>query len=357
MVNETGFSGTMTFFRAVSAALLLSVYIYVAAVQYWLPVATPVRTEQHATGLEIPSIGIGTWLSDRDAVAHAVEFALKSGYNHVDAALIYENEDQTGKGIRAANLPRDKLWVTSKLWNPHHRLPEAAAAIQKSIKDLGVGYLDLYLIHWPVAFVPGEGTKVDEDTTIVDTWRVMENLARANLTRKIGISNFSKKDVETIMKICEICPYAHEFETHPYLQQQEFVDYHKEIGVKVIAYSPLANTNPTYKDKNTLEPILKDPFWADLAAKKNATIAQAVLAWGRQRDTIIIPKSIHEKYIAENLGALDISFTDSEMRDIADQDKKTRMNNPGKKWGIKLFADLDDPTRLDDKDDEGEDEL
>ncbi|TGJ84919.1 hypothetical protein E0Z10_g3832 [Xylaria hypoxylon] len=339
----------MAFFRAACAALLFSAFFCLIALQYWLPtVAPPVRTEHHGGGIEIPSIGLGTWLSDKDKVAHAVEFALKSGYNHIDAALIYRNEDETGKGIRAANVPRDKFWVTSKLWNADHRPSEATIAVQKSVQDLGVEYLDLYLIHWPVAFVPGEGTKIDESTTIVDTWRVMENIARSNLTRKIGISNFSKRDVETIMKICQICPYAHEFETHPYLQQQEFVDYHNEIGVKVIAYSPLGNTNPNYKDKNKLEPILEDPFWVKLAEKKNATVAQTILAWGRQRNTVIIPKSVHEKYIIENLGALDISLTEGEMRDIAKQDKKTRMNNPGRGWDIKLFADLDDPTRLSD---------
>jgi len=261
-----------------------------------------------------------------------------------------ENEDETGKGIKAASVSRDKIWVTSKLWNEHHRWDEAQAAIRKSIRDLGVEYLDLYLIHWPVAFVPG-GDEIDKDTTIVDTWRTMEDLVRANLTRKIGISNFSRRDVETIMDICQICPYAHEFETHPYLQQQGFVDYHKEIGVKVIAYSPLGNTNPKYKDNTKLDPILKDPFWIDLAKKKNATVAQAILAWGSQRHTIIIPKSVHEKHILENLAALDVSFTDEEMRDISRQDEKARMNNPGKSWGIKLFADLDDPTQLEDEKD------
>ncbi|KAI0867800.1 aldo/keto reductase [Hypoxylon argillaceum] len=337
----------MAFLRAAFAALLVSASVYLIAIQYWLPTAAPpTRTEHHSAALGIPSIGIGTWLSNRELVAHAVEFALNSGYNHVDAAYIYRNEDETGKGIRAANLPRSKLWVTSKLWNEHHRPNEATIAVQKSIEDLGVGYLDLYLIHWPVAFVPGEGTTIDEDTTIIDTWRAMENIARSNLTRKIGISNFSKRDVETIIRICEICPYAHEFETHPYLQQQEFVDYHKEIGVKVIAYSPLANTNPIYKGKTKLDPILQDPFWAQLAEKKNATIAQTVLAWGHQRDTIIIPKSVRDRHMMENLGALDITFTEEEMQAIAKQDKKVRLNDPGRKWGLKLFADLDAPTQL-----------
>ncbi|KAI1119468.1 aldo/keto reductase [Nemania sp. NC0429] len=346
----------MSVIKAAFAALLVSASVCLLTTRYWLPTApAAVTTEPYGDGLDIPSIGLGTWLSNRSTVAHAVEFALKSGYRHIDAALIYKNEDEVGRGIRAANIPRDKLWVTSKLWNAHHRYMDAQTAIRQTIQDLGVGYLDLYLIHWPVAFVPGQGTRIDKDTTIIDTWQVMENIARSNLTRKIGISNFSRQDVEKIMEICQICPYAHEFETHPYLQQQEFVDYHRDIGVKVIAYSPLANTNPTYGDSNRLAPILEDPFWAKLAEEKNATVAQTILAWGHQRDTIIIPKSVHEKYTKQNLGALDISFTESEMRDIAKQDKKTRMNNPGREWRIKLFADLDDPTRL--RDDDGTEEL
>ncbi|KAI1818367.1 aldo/keto reductase [Poronia punctata] len=342
----------MAFAKAAFAALIVAVSVYVLAFQYWIPTRVPpVKTERRRDGVEvIPRLGIGTWLSDRNKVAHAVEFALESGYRHVDAALIYENEDETGKGIKAANVPRDEIWVTSKLWNAHHRRDEAKAAIRKSIDDLQVDYLDLYLMHWPVAFVPDEGDKLDKDTSIVDTWRTMEELVRANLTRKIGISNFSKREVETILGICEICPYAHEFETHPYLQQQDFVDWHSEIEMRVIAYSPLGNTNPTYEGNNKLDPILKDPFWVDMAEKKNATVAQTILAWGRQRGTIIIPKSVHEDYILENMGALDIHFTNEEMRDISKQDKKTRMNNPGKTWGVKLFADLDDPTQLEDED-------
>ncbi|RYP03598.1 hypothetical protein DL765_010449 [Monosporascus sp. GIB2] len=304
--------------------------------------------EQHLTSTkDIPKFGLGTWLSDRDKVAHAVEFALESGYNHIDAALNYKNEDETGKGIASANVSREDIWVTSKLWNEHHRPNEATKAIKKSISDLGVGYLDLYLMHWPVAFVPGKGNKLDKEITIVDTWRAMENLVRANLTRHIGISNFAKRDVQTILDICTICPYAHEFETHPYLQQQDFVDFHKEIGMKVIAYSPLANTNPTYDSH--LKPILEDPFWKDLANKKGATVAQTVLAWGIQRGTIVIPKSVHEEYIKENQGALKIELTEEEMSEIAKQDKKVRMNDPGKSWGVKLFADLDDPTDLDEE--------
>jgi alcohol dehydrogenase (NADP+) len=255
-----------------------------------------------------------------------------------------DNEDKVGEGIEASGVDRDDIWVTSKLWNSDHRPSEAAAAIRKTISDLGVDYLDLYLMHWPVAFVPGEGDKLDRDTSILDTWRTMENFVRANLTRYIGISNFAKEDVDTIMDKCTICPYAHEFETHPYLQQQGFVDFHQQIGVKVIAYSPLANTNPTYQ--KGLDPILDDPFWKKLSEEKNATVAQTILSWGIQRGTIVIPKSVHEKFIKENLGALKITLSEEEMESISKQDKKARMNNPGKCWGVKLFADLDDPTKL-----------
>ena len=325
---------------------------------------------------DIPALGLGTWLSDKDKVPHAVEFGLKNGYNHIDAAWIYStspmharlaimrglcwnlvltsnagNENETGRGISAAGLPRDDIWVTSKLWNVAHRESEAGKQIRESIAKLGVEYLDLYLIHWPVAFVPGKGTELDQETSIVDTWRTLEGLVRANLTRHVGISNFAQKDVEAILDICEICPYAHEFETHPYLQQQDFVDYHKEKGIKVIAYSPLGNTNPTYSRKHgNLEPLLKDPFWTDLAAKKGATPAQAVLAWGIQRDTIVIPKSTSEKHLLQNLRALNIEFTDGELEEIAKRDKKARFNDPSKFWGVQLFSDLDDHTDVLDED-------
>ncbi|KAK3316937.1 aldo/keto reductase [Apodospora peruviana] len=318
--------------------------------------AAPAVSQITSNLQDIPQFGLGTWLSDRDQVAHAVEYALKNGYRHVDAALIYENEDKTGKGIAAAGLDRKDIWVTSKLWNAHHRPDQATKAIKKSLDDLSLDYLDLYLMHWPVAFVPDvDGDKLDDKTSIVDTWRTMENLVRANLTRYIGISNFARHEVETILESCIICPYAHEFETHPYLQQQDFVDYHLGMGMKVIAYSPLGNTNPTYdndqnkKKMDELPALLEDPFWKKLAEKKNATVAQTVLAWGLQRRTVVIPKSVHEEYIDQNYiagGGL-IKFSAEETREIGKQDKKARMNNPGKGWGVKLFSDLDDPTKLD----------
>ncbi|CAN8106187.1 unnamed protein product [Discula destructiva] len=296
---------------------------------------------------DIPSLGLGTWLSDREKVPHAVEFGLKNGYDQIDAAWIYRNEDQTGRGIAAAGLPREDIWVTSKLWNTHHRDSEAKAVIKETLSRLGLEQLDLYLMHWPVAFVPGT-TDLDTTVSIVDTYKTMEALVRANLTRHIGISNFARKDVEAILEICEICPYAHEFETHPYLQQQDFVDFHTHAGIRVIAYSPLGNTNPTYDKKHgNLEPLLKDAFWTDMAAKKNATPAQVVLAWGMQRGTIVIPKSTSDQHLAENVAATQITFTEEELELVAKRDKKARFLDPSNSWGVQLFADLDDHTDMD----------
>lgn len=239
--------------------------------------------------------------------------------------------------------------MTSKLWNTDHRPEAVYEAVDKSISDLGIDYLDLYLIHWPVAFHP-DSSRIDHEASLADTWRAMEDLVKTDKTRHIGISNFAPADVDHILDICEICPYAHEFETHPYLQQQEFVDWHLERDIQVIAYSPLANLNPHYD--SGVPGILEDPFWKALAGEKNATVPQTVLAWGMQRGTVVIPKSVHKKYIDENLGALDISLTEDEMRAIAAQDKKLRLNDPGQDWGVDLFKGLDDPTNLGLGDDE-----
>jgi alcohol dehydrogenase (NADP+) len=334
-------------------AKILLVFALVGIAFYTLECSTgkePRRVFESAststsTHHEIPPFGLGTWLSDREKVAHAVDYALKAGYRHIDAAYAYKNEDKVGKGIASSGVDRKDIWVTSKLWNTHHQPKIVGDAIDESIENLGVDYLDLYLMHWPVAFEPDtDKNRIDKSVAITDTWKAMEELVRANRTRHIGISNFSPADVQTILDVCEICPYAHEFEAHPYLQQQDFVDWHLEHGIKVIAYSPLGNTNPTYD--SGLSPILDDHFWKSMAERKGASPAQVILAWGLQRGTVVIPKSVREHHIVDNLKALDIEFTDQELCEIGDHDKKSRMNDPGRDWGVDLFKGLDDPTDL-----------
>ncbi|KAM0354787.1 hypothetical protein ACHAPU_000608 [Fusarium lateritium] len=331
----------MSFVRAFSFLTVVSVVTYTLLTLATSDAPTmPLPALRNGTHHDIPSFGLGTWLAEKGQVAHAVEYALKGGYRHIDAAAVYRNEEEVGEGIKASDVSRDKIWVTSKLWNTEHRPERVRKAVEKSIANLGIDYLDLYLIHWPVAFVPDTDTKeLDNDTSIIDTWKAMEELVHANLTRNIGVSNFSPKDIEKILKIATVRPYAHEFETHPYLQQQSFVDFHNEENIKVIAYSPLANTNPTYNPD--IPSILHDDFWTKLAESKNATVAQAVLAWGQQRGTTVIPKSTHEKYIDENFGSQKIEFTADELAEVAAQDKKYRFLNPSKGWGVGLFEGLD----------------
>ena len=195
-------------------------------------------------------------------------------------------------------------------------------------------------MHWPVAFDPDKkGPVVDTDVSILDTWFAMEQLVRAGLTKNIGISNFAKHEVELVLKHCRICPVAHEFETHPYLQQQEYVDWHREKGIQVIAYSPFANLNPIYD--SDMPSVLEDPFFVSMAEVKNCTVPQLVLAWGMQRGTVVIPKSVHQERVVENFGASDVRLNEPEMELIGLRDKKMRLNNPGKSWGVKLFDDLD----------------
>ena len=289
----------------------------------------------------IPPIGLGLWQSKGKDATKAIGHAFSAGYRHLDGAAAYSNEDYIGMGLENTLLPRSAYWLTSKLWNTAHHPSDVEPALRKTLKQLGTDYLDLYLMHWPISQFPSNNS-YDNATSISTTWHAMESLLRLGLTRHIGISNFSPAQLQQILDHClagGICPVAHEFETHPYLQQQEFVDAHKKLGIQVIAYSPLANLNPIYD--SGLPSILEDPFWIKMAKKKNCTVAQAVLGWGVQRGTVVIPKSTHEKRIVENWGANGVHFTEEEMKEIAKQDKKARFNNPSKQWGVKLFEGLD----------------
>jgi alcohol dehydrogenase (NADP+) len=299
----------------------------------------------------IPAVGLGLWNSRGIDATNAVNFAFSAGYVHLDSASAYGNEDEVGLALSSTSAPaRQKYWITSKLWNNAHQPRLVRPAIEKTLADLQVPYLDLYLMHWPVAFLPNQGgrTVLDQETSVLDTWTAMEELVALNLTRYIGVSNFSPRQLDNLLAKCKIRPAAHEFETHPYLQQQEFVNWHISNNISVIAYSPLANLNPTYDDKYPdMQPIIEDLFWTELAGKKNVTAAQAILAWGRQRGTVVIPKSTHQKRIVENLASSKVALSREDMRAIAEQDKRARFNNPSKSWGVELFEGLDDgPNRF-----------
>ncbi|KAK9895917.1 aldehyde reductase 1 [Cystobasidium minutum MCA 4210] len=267
------------------------------------------------SGDKIPGFGLGTWQSAPGEVAKArwaVEVALKSGYRLIDTAAIYGNEKEVGDGIKAAGIPRKDIWVTTKLWNTAHDPKDVLPAFEKSLKDLGLDYIDLYLMHYPCAMDPNvDGIKV-LDIPYTATWAAMEALLKTGKCKNIGISNFSKGETEELLANCKVRPAVHQMERHPYLPQHKFVAWHKEIGMHVTAYSPLGNTNPSYAEQDKAAPIVKHKTVTKLAEKYSATPAQILISLQIADGVSVIPKSVTEKRIVENAKFIPLTKEDVE---------------------------------------------
>ncbi|KAL8635713.1 MAG: hypothetical protein Q9228_006823 [Teloschistes exilis] len=296
---------------------------------------------------EIPGIGFGTWLLDKSNVSEAVSAAIQTGYRHIDCATIYGNQKEVGKGIadglKKANLKRSDIWITSKLWNDHHEPKLAVEALQQTLVDLGIEYLDLWLMHWPVSTSPKTGkTKVG----YLDAWHTMEKLHKTPQLRNIGVSNFSPSELKDLIDRSSTVPAVHQFEIHPYLPQTDFLDYHRELGIQVTAYSPFANTNPIYKPQPDDPPHLltENLDMLAIAAERGCTTAQVALVWGRSRGCVVIPKASHVEHIKENFRAVECRLTDEDLERVdwvSDRYLK-RFNNPSESWGVKLYDGLQD---------------
>lgn len=229
---------------------------------------TDVPTFTLNTGAKIPAVGLGTWQSDPGQVATAVEHALKAGYRHIDAAFVYGNENEVGQGLKKAFdsgvCKRGDVFVTSKLWCTYHRKPEEC--LDEGLKRLGLDYIDLYLVHWPVPMNPNGNhplfPKHDDGSRDLDmkewshikTWKEMEKLLKTGKTKAIGVSNYSVPFLEELLPHCEVTPAANQVENHPYLPQQEIVDFCKSKGILVEAYSPLGSTgSPLFQEEGVQE--------------------------------------------------------------------------------------------------------
>ncbi|KUJ10149.1 Aldo/keto reductase [Mollisia scopiformis] len=312
-----------------------------------------------------PLLGFGTWnlkVSPENTSA-VVSLAIQTGYRQIDCAAIYGNEKAVGKGIadglEKAKLNRNEIWVTSKLWNDHHGDYETVEeALNQTLKDLGLEYVDLYLMHWPVTTSSKE-PKLD----YVKTWKSMANLPKAKVLN-VGVSNFSPEQLRHLVTETGIKPAVHQMEMHPYLQQTSWLATHQALGISVTAYSPLGNSNPTYDpsstcsktsllsflsslftgDKQTPPPLLKNPTIQAIADRRKCTTAQVALSWGMGRGTSVIPKSKHEKWIVENYESLkcELGVVDLVELKKVGVDWTTRYNNPSKGWGVKLFEGLED---------------
>ncbi|KAF3481480.1 aldehyde reductase [Arthroderma uncinatum] len=296
------------------------------------------------TGAEIPAIGFGTW-QDEEAQEKAVEVALQAGYRHIDTAAIYGTEVAVGKAIKKSGVPRKEIFITSKLWNNKHKPEDVEGAIDATLKNLGVDHLDLYLMHWPVAFAPGDdpfpkddaGKMKKADIDYVDTYKAMEKLIDAGKTKAIGISNFSKGETERLLKNTTVVPAVHQLELHPWLQQPAFIAFLKSKGIHVTQYSSLGNQNEMYEQAGKM---LDSPVLTAVAKKYNKTAPQAALAWGINEGHSVLVKSKTEARIKQNFES-DFELMPEDLQLVHEMNKNRRFNDMSEAFGYNCFSDLD----------------
>ncbi|HEY6880890.1 MAG TPA: aldo/keto reductase [Polyangiales bacterium] len=292
------------------------------------------KTVAFANGDQMPILGLGTWKAPPGVVYDAVREALRVGYRHFDCAAIYGNEAEIGNALQDADregeVGREQLWVTSKLWNNAHS--DVTAAIQQTLRNLRLDYLDLYLIHWPVALRPevdfprsGADILAPAEAPTERTWARMEAAHAAGLARHIGLSNFSIKKVAALLAHCSIKPEVNQVERHPFLAQSELVSYCASEGIHITAYSPLGSPDRPTQLKGAQEPsLLKEPTIVAIAEEHGCTPAQVLLAWHMQRGVSVIPKSVTPSRLRENLAAVELSLSASAMQRIAQLDRRFR---------------------------------
>lgn len=297
------------------------------------------------SGEKIPALGLGTWKMTGDVARIAVQTAIESGYRHIDCAMIYENESDIGRAfeqsIRSGQVARDELWVTSKLWNDSHQQQSVRPALEKSLHDLQLDFIDLYLMHWPIAQQSGvvrpetgDGYVSLEAVPLSETWQAMNKCQKGGLCRNIGVSNFNIPKLDSLISETGIVPAVNQVELHPYLQQNELLEYCGKRGILLTAYSPLGSGDRPDTMKNKNEPSLfEDSLICQLANKYNVSSAAILIAWGVQRGTVVIPKTSTESRMQENLVASDLALADDDMRAMATLDRSFRFVD-GKFWEI-----------------------
>jgi diketogulonate reductase-like aldo/keto reductase len=307
-------------------------------------------------GSAMPAVGLGLWKIDKDATADVVTDAIEIGYRHLDSAADYGNEIEVGQGIASALdkglCAREDLWITSKLWNTYHRPEHVEAACRKSLQDLGLEYLDLYLIHFPISlkFVDFEtryppewffDPAATEPKMQIDpvplsaTWKAMEALQRKGLVKNIGICNYNSGLLHDLMAYAEIKPAMLQIESHPYLTQESLIRAAEDYGIAVTAFSPLGALSYVSLDMaSESESVLEQSVVLEAAKRLGRSPAQVVLRWAVQRNTAIIPKTVNPDRLRENLTLFDFQLNQQEMEAISALNQNRRFNDPG------VFCDL-----------------
>ncbi|MDB2445145.1 aldo/keto reductase [Gammaproteobacteria bacterium] len=298
----------------------------------------------------MPAVGLGLWKISKQDTADRVYDAIALGYRHLDSAADYGNEIEVGQGISRALAEgicsREELWVTSKLWNTSHRREHVEKACRKTLSDLALDYLDLYLIHFPIAlkYVPVEKHYPPEWTfdphsenpimelekvPLSETWAAMESLVDLALVREIGVCNYSSALIHDLMSYCKIKPSMLQVELHPFLTQENLLRTAMDYGIAVTGFSPLGALS--YIDLNMAtgeESVLAHSVVKVVSERTGATPAQVVLRWGLQRGCAIIPKSSKRERLIENIELSNFVLTESEMDSISALNKNRRFNDP-----------------------------
>ena len=294
-------------------------------------------------GKAIPTLGLGTWKSEPGKVGAAVEFALENGSRHIDCAAIYMNEPEVGEAFArtfaTGEVAREDVFVTSKLWNNKHHPDAVEKACRQTLADLQLEYLDLYLIHWGIAFKPSEekepldenGRIMTEKVSIQETWRAMEALVAKGLVKSIGVANFTTIMMLDLLTYAKIKPVINQVEIHPYTSQQELVNFCQAKQVAITAYSPLGSHGDAAN-----KPI-SDAAILSIAKAQNRTPAQILIRWSLQREIVVIPKSTTPERIAENHQVFDFELSDAEMAEINKLNKNYRFVDPIGWWGLGCY--------------------
>ena len=266
-------------------------------------------------GVEMPALGLGVFLAPPDQTAGAVEAALSIGYRLVDTAAAYNNERQVGEGIRRAGIDRSEIFVTTKLWVADYGYDSTLRAFEASLRRLGLDYIDLYLLHWPVP--------TDFDATVA-AYRAAEKLLDEGRARAIGVSNFQPQHLENLRRQSAVVPAVNQVELHPYFTEQRLRETHERLGIATQSWSPLGGVYDRNQSTGISTKLLENPLILELGDKRGKTPAQIIIRWHLDHDFSAIPKSVTPSRIAENFDVFDITLATDEIAAIDALDTGTR---------------------------------